>query len=235
MKNGTLFLLPVPLGENALHSLPEYLIQQFHQLDHFVAERAKTARRFLKEIKHPTPLPEIQIEELNKFTQAAELSQLLNPALQGHNLGLLSEAGCPGVADPGAQVVALAHELDIPVFPIVGPSSLLLALMASGMSGQQFCFHGYLPQKKPDLSRKLQLLEKHAGKLNQTQLFIETPYRNEAIFESCLQSLDASTKLCIACDLTLDTQYVQTHRIKEWKKRPKPELKKRPAVFLIGR
>ncbi|MCB0705927.1 MAG: SAM-dependent methyltransferase [Saprospiraceae bacterium] len=234
MKTGTLYLLPIPLGEDANHTLPEYLIQQFHRLDYFVAERAKTARRFLKEINHPKPMSEIHIEELNKHSQAEDLPFLLKPALEGHDLGLLSEAGCPGVADPGAQLIQLAHNRQIKVFPMVGPSSILLALMASGMNGQQFCFNGYLPQKKPDLIRKLQLLEKQALKFKQTQLFIETPYRNGAMFEACLEALAPNTRLCIACDLTLPTQYVRTCDIADWKKQPTPELHKRPAVFLLG-
>ncbi|MBR9922009.1 MAG: SAM-dependent methyltransferase [Bacteroidetes bacterium] len=235
MKTGTIFLLPIPLGDDAGHSLPDYLIRQFHQLDHFVAERAKTARRFLKEIQHPKPLPEIHIEELNKRSEAADLPFLLKPALEGHDLGVLSEAGCPGIADPGARLVGLAHDKGLKVMPFVGPSSLLLALMGSGMNGQQFCFHGYLPQKKPELIRKLQQLEKQSGKFRQTQLFIETPYRNTAMFEACLAALGPQTRLCIACDLTLPSEYIRTSTMIDWKKTPPPDLHKRPAVFLIGR
>jgi len=229
---GKLYLLPCPLGDGALETLPNYVVETLHRLTHLVAERAKTTRHFIKATNPTKPISEYQIEELNEHTPIAELENLLRPAMEGHDLGILSEAGCPGIADPGAKLVELAHRRGVEVVPLVGPSSILLALMASGMNGQSFAFHGYLSAKSPfdDLKRLEQLTIKH----RQTQIFIETPYRNKAVIEQALKVLQPNTKFCIAADLTLTTQFVQTKTIGEWRKAPLPELGKRPAVFLIG-
>lgn len=230
-KLGKLYLIPCPLGDDATETIPAYAVAILHRLTHLVAERAKTTRHFIKATIPPKPISEYQIEELNEHTPAAELEALLRPALEGHDLGVLSEAGCPGIADPGAKLVELAHRKGIEVVPLVGPSSILLALMASGMNGQSFAFHGYLSAKSPadDLKRLEQLATKH----HQTQLFIETPYRNKAIIEQALRVLQPSTKFCIAADLTLPTQFVQTKTIAEWRKAPPTGLDKRPVVFLM--
>ncbi|MBI5914629.1 MAG: SAM-dependent methyltransferase [Bacteroidetes bacterium] len=228
---GKLYLIPSPLGEDAIEAIPTYVVEVLHRLTHLVAERAKTTRHFIKKTNPPKPISEYQIEELNEHTPAAELENLLRPVLEGHDLGILSEAGCPGVADPGAKLVELAHRHGVEVVPLVGPSSILLALMASGMNGQSFAFQGYLSAKSPadDLKR----LEQLAVRLRQTQIFIETPYRNKAVIEQAMKVLQPGTRFCIAVDLTLPMQFVQTKTIGEWRKNL-PELGKRPAIFLIG-
>lgn len=232
-KTGKLYLIPTPLGEEGLYVLPQYLIDTLHKIKVLIAERPKTARHFLKATAFPHPLQELTYYELNKRTDAADFDSFLAPALQGNDIGLVSEAGCPGVADPGAAIVGLAHRKGIEVVPIVGPSSILLALMASGMNGQSFCFQGYLSPKKPLLAKELQKLEQLAKKQDQTQLFIETPYRNMGLIETAIQSLHPNTRFCIAADLTLPTQYIRTRQIWEWQKEGYPDLHKRPAIFLI--
>ncbi|MCF8244122.1 MAG: SAM-dependent methyltransferase [Saprospiraceae bacterium] len=231
-KPGKLYLIPCPLGDDAIETIPAYAVDVLHRLSHLVAERAKTTRHFIKATNPPKPISEYQIEELNEHTPVAELENLLRPALEGHDLGILSEAGCPGIADPGAKLVELAHRRGVEVVPLVGPSSILLALMASGMNGQSFAFQGYLSQKAlaDDLKRLEQLVAKH----RQTQIFIETPYRNRAVIEQAAKVLQPGTRFCIAVDLTLPTQSVQTKTIAEWRKKPLPELGKRPAIFLIS-
>ncbi|RMD72782.1 MAG: SAM-dependent methyltransferase [Bacteroidetes bacterium] len=230
-----LYLIPTPLGEQAIHTIPAYVIRHLHALRHFVAERARTARRFIKATDPPFAIAELHIEELNEHTPPDAIGRLLAPVRQGHPLGLLSEAGCPAVADPGALLVRQAHEEGIEVVPLVGPSSLLLALMASGFNGQQFTFHGYLPRKKDQLVRVLRRLEQEVQRHGHTQLFIEAPYRNVALFETMLQTLSPATALCIACDLTLETEWIRTRAVAQWQASPPPDLHKRPAVFLIGR
>jgi 16S rRNA (cytidine1402-2'-O)-methyltransferase len=233
MKKGKLYLIPSPLGEDALYPIPVHTIEILHNLTHLVVERAKTARHFIKKTNPPKHISEYQISELNEHTPDVEIEALLHPALDGHDLGVLSEAGCPGVADPGARIAAMAHRKGVEVVPLTGPSSILLALMASGMSGQQFCFHGYLSPRSHDLSKDLKRLEQLAAKNNQTQIFIETPYRNNNVAAQALNSLQPDTLLCIAADLTLDTQFIQTKSIAAWQKTPPPDLNKRPAIFLI--
>lgn len=230
---GKLYLIPAPLGEGAEHTLPRYAIDILHRLEVFIAERAKTARHFIKRTDPVRPFDELLFFELNKHTPPEAVAGMLAPAETGRDTGLLSEAGCPGVADPGAVVVALAHRRGIEVVPLVGPSSLLLALMASGMNGQQFCFHGYLPAQKGQVGRELKKLEQLSARYRQTQLFIETPYRNNQLVEAALGSLGPATRLCIAVDLTLPSEYIRTQTIAEWQKAPPPDLNKRPAIFLI--
>ncbi len=232
-KKGKLFLIPVSLGENSIFTIPEYVIEIIHSLDIFIAEKNKTARRFIKETGIKRPLQELIFFELNKYTKPEEWSDFLLEAESGKNIGLLSEAGCPAVADPGGEIVRLAHKKGIEIIPLVGPSSILLALMASGMNGQKFSFHGYLSPKRTELSKELKKLEKLSRQYKQTQIFIETPYRNKMVFETALNTLLPDTLFCIAVDITLATQQILTKSIKEWKKTTQPDLHKRPAVFLL--
>ncbi len=231
---GKLFLIPITLGEDALFALPQYVIDRIHLLDTFIVERAKTARRFIKTTQPSRPINELTIFELDKHNPHQGIDSFLQPALAGQDIGLMSEAGCPGVADPGARVVRKAHQLGIEVVPLVGPSSLLLALMASGMNGQQFCFHGYLSPKKGEMAKELKDLEQRVAKKYQTQIFIETPYRNQSVIEAALKVLSPETIFCIAADLTLPTQFIRSAPIRKWQKMEIPNLHKRPAVFLIG-
>ncbi|MGB0862003.1 MAG: SAM-dependent methyltransferase [Saprospiraceae bacterium] len=230
---GKLYLIPSSLGDNTVHSIPQHTVEVAHSLDIFIAERAKTARHFLKALQTPVAFNDMTFYELNKKTPPEDVAHFLKDAENGKNVGLLSEAGCPGVADPGAVIVQLAHQKGIEVIPLVGPSSILLALMASGMNGQSFAFVGYLGVKKGDRIRDLKRLEQLARKLNQTQIFIETPYRNMSLIEDMLTGLSPRTRLCIAANLTLPTEYIKTKTIQEWKKTKLPELHKQPAIFLI--
>ncbi len=233
MSKGKLYLIPTPLGEGALHTIPPYVIAILHQVQMIIAERGKTARQFLKASEPERPMQDFTYYELNKRTPPEQWQSYLDAALEGKDIGLLSEAGCPGVADPGAAIVALAYRKGIEVVPLVGPSSILLALMASGMNGQSFCFHGYLSPKKPQLAQELKRLESHARRHKQTQLFIETPYRNTSLVEVALQNLAPQTQFCIAVDLTLPMAFVQTQTIQDWQKSKLPDLHKRPAIFLL--
>lgn len=230
---GTLYLIPVPLGPTPPETaLPAPVCQQARQLRHFIAENAKSARAFLKSIQIGVPLQEIQIKELNEHTNAADLPRLLEDLRLGIDVGLVSEAGCPGVADPGADLVRLAHQENIPVAPLVGPSSLLLALMGSGLCGQRFAFHGYLPAKEEERAKKLKALEQESRRLNQTQMFIETPYRNGQMLESLARHLPPATLLCLASSLTLPQQRLRTQTIARWKEEEEATAKE-PTVFLF--
>ena len=240
--NGTLYLIPNSLGPGALDEvLPASVRQTTAQLDYFIAENAKTARAFLKLVSttHPLgkPLQEIEIRELNINTAASELPALLAPLLAGRNAGLVSEAGVPAVADPGADLVRLAHQKNIPVKPLVGPSSILLALMASGLNGQSFAFHGYLPTDSGQRANRLRQLEQRSRQEKQTQIFIETPYRNEAMLEAIANHCTSSTLLTVATDLTLETETVRTQSVQIWKNEITagrfPDFKKKPTVFLL--
>ena len=231
---GTLYLIPVPLGPTTpKDSLPANVLETIRPLTYFVVEEAKTARAFLKAAGTDTPLQALQIEELNEHTKADALDRLLAPLRAGNDIGLLSEAGCPAVADPGANLVALAQKENRRVVPLIGPSSLLLALMASGLNGQRFAFQGYLPAKEIERSKAIRDLETESRKRQQTQLFIETPYRNTAMFQSILQSCQPNTRLTVATDLTLTSEYVVTKTIQQWKKQTPPEIERRPTVFLL--
>jgi 16S rRNA (cytidine1402-2'-O)-methyltransferase len=236
---GTLFLIPNTLGdtETLASVLPEQVQQITSQLDYFVAENAKTARAFLKLIgaQHPLckPMQEIQIAELNVNTPAAALADLLAPLLAGRDGGLVSEAGVPAVADPGADLVRLAHQHKIPVRPLVGPSSLLLAVMASGLNGQSFAFNGYLPTDAAQRAARIKELELRSRKEKQTQLFIETPYRNAAMLEALIASCAPGTLVCVATDLSLPTETIRTMTAAQWKTAPAPDFHKKPTVFLL--
>jgi len=231
---GTLFLIPVPLGPTApQETLPTNVLAAIRPLTYFVVEQAKTARAFLKAAGTDVPLQELQLQELNEHTKANELDRLLEPLRAGHDVGLLSEAGCPAVADPGANLVALAQMENIRVVPLIGPSSLLLALMASGLNGQRFAFQGYLPAKEAERSKMLRDLESESKKRQQTQIFIETPYRNRAMFDAILHTCQPMTRLTVATDLTLPSESVLTRKIMDWKKQTPPEIERRPTVFLL--
>lgn len=229
-----LFLVPTPLGEGATASIPPYVADIISDLDVFIVEKAKTARHCIKAICPDVVLQNLLMEELNEHELKSAEIFFLEQIAKGKNIGLLSEAGCPGVADPGATIVALAHKKGVEVIPLVGPSSILLALMGSGMNGQSFAFNGYLGAKAENLLKDIKRLETQAIKFKQSQIFIETPYRNKNVLDVALKNLQPSTKLCIACDLSLPTQYIKTFTIADWKKTSLPDLHKRPAVFVIG-
>lgn len=231
---GILYLIPVPLGPTPpLESLPANVVAAVRPLTHFVVEQAKTARAFLKAAGTETPLQELKLSELNEHSRTEILDGLLAPLRAGHDVGLLSEAGCPAVADPGANLVALAQKENIRVVPLIGPSSLLLALMASGLNGQRFAFQGYLPAKDTERTKALRELESESRKRKQTQLFIETPYRNRAMFDAILLACQPETRLTVATDLTLPSESVKTRTIQQWKKQTPPEIERRPTVFLL--
>lgn len=230
---GKLYLIPTTLGEcDPTDVLPQTIKRTIEFIDDYIVENEKTARRFIKSIQPEKLQSQLRLSSLNKHTEASEHPKMLQPCMEGKNVGLMSEAGCPGVADPGAVIVKLAHEKGIQVIPLVGPSSILLAIMASGMNGQSFTFHGYLPIDKDEKKATLKSLEKQSSDKNQAQLFIETPYRNNKMLEDLLQALQPSTHLCIAADITLPTEYIKTMRISDWKK-VKIDLHNRPTIFIL--
>ncbi|MFY9310817.1 MAG: SAM-dependent methyltransferase [Bacteroidia bacterium] len=233
---GILYLIPTTLGDTAETAdvLPVKVNLVINTIDEYIVENEKSARQYLKKMGIQKPLQEIVLHPLNQHTEAKDISTYLNAIGEGKNIGIISEAGCPGVADPGAEVVKLAHEKNITVRPLVGPSSILLALMGSGFNGQSFAFHGYLPKERNERIKKIKELEKGAQQRSQTQLFIETPYRNNHMLDDIIASCDGNTKLCIACDITLPTEFIQTKTIAAWKKQL-PDINKRPAIFLIYR
>jgi len=234
MKAGKLYLIPVPLGPSPLlGSLPEPVLERARGLKHFVAENAKTARAFLKALPCDSPLQQITIRELNEHTPANVLPELLSPALSGSDLGLISEAGCPAVADPGSALVALAHREGVQVVPMVGPCSLVLALMASGLSGQSFAFHGYLPSEAQEREKRLRELEKESRQQQRTQIFIETPYRNRQMLAALMNICAPGTRICIATDLTLADEQITTRPVADWRRQQLPEINRRPTVFLL--
>ena len=230
----TLYLIPCPIAENALHTIPDYVREIARELDIFIVERAKTARHFIKSLNPPKPIQEMVFVELpdNREMEAAEQA-LMDAIKSGKNVGLLSEAGCPGVADPGAAVVALAHKNGVKVKPLVGPSSILLALMASGMNGQRFSFQGYLSPKRPELAKDLRRLETLSRQHDQTQVFIETPYRSAMVLEVALEALQPGTWFGVAQDLTGEGEFIRSLPVKDWKKMEVKTLEKLPAVFLV--
>ncbi|MDP1559694.1 MAG: SAM-dependent methyltransferase [Nitrosomonas sp.] len=230
---GTLYLVPAPLGDGDIAwVIPDAVRTCVAGLGHFVVEHPKTARKFLKQVGCNRPLQEIKMQVLDEHTQPHEILSLLDPLLAGSDVGLLSEAGCPAVADPGAGLVQIAHLKNIKVVPLVGPSSILLALMASGLNGQQFAFHGYLPVKDEARISRILMLEKSSLVDNQTQIFIETPYRNQKLLELLVQTCRDNTHLCIACDITLASEYIATKTVRTWK-HALPNINKKPAIFLL--
>ncbi len=233
-QQGKLFLIPTTLGsfDTIDRVLPDYNTKIIHSLDIFIVEQVRTARRFLSRLKHPVKIDDMEFFELNKHTNEDEVFSFLYGIKGGKSIGLLSEAGTPCVADPGASVVKIAHELGVEVVPLVGPNSIILSLMASGFNGQNFTFHGYLPIDKSALAKKLKDIEQKAQRANQTQIFIETPYRNNQMLSSIIKSCSPNTLLCIATDLTLPTESIITLPVLDWK-RKKHDFHKKPTVFLI--
>lgn len=233
-KSGTLYFIPVTLGDDNINKvLPPDVVSIAQHLDEFIVENEKTARHFLGSIKHSKPIRDLVLKTLNEHTADKDLPALLSTLIAGKDIGLMSEAGCPGIADPGAKLAALAHQKGIRVAPLVGPSSILLSLMASGLNGQRFTFLGYLPSDKATRITKLKEIEKHSKYVQETQLFIETPYRNQHMLEDILANCESETRLCIACNISLPDEYIVTKRIKEWKQITLPDLHKKPTVFLL--
>jgi 16S rRNA (cytidine1402-2'-O)-methyltransferase len=235
MPKGTLYLLPSGMGNNtASRIIPAYNVEVMATLKHFIVENGKTARAFLKDTVPGIVLQERNYYELNNHTHPNEYLALVKPLLAGEDVGLMSEAGCPGIADPGAEVVKIAHAQNIKVVPLVGPSSIFMALMASGFNGQSFAFNGYLPKDKSERKNKLKELERLANTRNQSQLFIETPYRNEQLWQELLQHLSPAMKILVACDITTDKEFIRSHYVADWKKGPAPDISKKPCIFGIG-
>ncbi|MFC4632466.1 SAM-dependent methyltransferase [Dokdonia ponticola] len=230
---GKLYLIPTTLGEtSALEVIPLSVKKVIELVDHYIVENEKTARRSIKAISPGKSQPKLQIKLLNKYTDELELPSYLDPCFEGISVGLLSEAGVPGVADPGADVVKIAHQKGIQVVPLVGPSSILMAMMSSGMNGQNFAFNGYLPIEQKQRKMELKRLEKLSFDTGQSQLFIETPYRNDKMLQDIVNSVHADTLICVACDITLPTEFILTKPASYWKNNM-PDLHKRPAIFII--
>lgn len=228
-----LYLIPVTLGDTAIDKvLPAHNREVIMHIKQFIVEEVRTARRFLKKVEPSIDIDGLTFYPLNKHTPQTDIAGYLQPLTEGQPMGVISEAGCPAVADPGADVVAIAQRKGLKVVPLVGPSSILLSVMGSGFNGQSFAFHGYLPIEPSERTRRLKTLEQRAYAENQTQIFIETPYRNRKLLDEILQTCKPQTRLCIAADLTCDTEYICTKRIKEWKGHL-PQLDKRPCIFLL--
>lgn len=234
---GTLYLIPCPVSDETApwDVLPAANRAVMDSLDYFIVENTRTARRFLAKAGIARPIDALEFRELNEHTAAGrEVEELVAPLLGGRSAGVISEAGVPGVADPGALVVEACHRRGIRVVPLVGPSSILLAMMASGLNGQSFAFNGYLPVKPPERAKAIRFFERRARSEGQAQLFIEAPYRNVKLMEQLLQTLGAETLLTVAMDLTAPGEFVATHPVAEWRRRALPEMNKRPAIFVIG-
>ncbi|MFC5044641.1 SAM-dependent methyltransferase [Aquimarina hainanensis] len=232
---GTLYLIPTRLGDDVpLEVLPISIKKVLEQVNHYIVENEKPARRFIKKISPSKSQKNLIIQSVNKYTDSSEIPSYLNPCLNGQSIGLLSDAGCPGIADPGAEIVRLAHEKGIKVTPLVGPSSILLAMMSSGMNGQNFTFNGYLPIDKNERKTTIKQLEKTSLEKQQAQIFIETPYRNDKMLEDLKSILHPTTRLCVACDITLTSELILTKTIKDWQKE-KVDLHKKPTIFIIQR
>lgn len=230
---GKLYLIPTTLGENdPMEVLPISIKDFIDKTNYFIVENEKTARRFIKKISPSKSQQDLRLETLNKHTAPEQLSDYLKPCLEGNDVGIISEAGCPGVADPGAEMVALAHQTGIQVVPMVGPSSILLALMASGMNGQSFAFNGYLPIDKTDKKKALKQLEKRSIDLGQSQIFMETPYRNNKLLQDLTSILQPHTLLTVATDITLAQEFIKTKTVKQWRTST-VDLHKRPTIFVL--
>jgi 16S rRNA (cytidine1402-2'-O)-methyltransferase len=230
---GKLFLIPNTLGESPVNNvIPAYNCEIINSIHFYIVENVRTARRFLSKSKINTKIDDLQFFVLNQHTTPEEFVQYLKPLYDGHHVGVISEAGCPVVADPGSEIVKIAHQNDIEVVPLVGPSSIFLALMASGFNGQNFSFNGYLPINQSDRNVKIKKDEQRSKSEHQTQIYIETPYRNNHLLDSLLTTLNGETKLCLAADITLETEFIKTKSVNQWKKQ-KPDLNKRPAIFLF--
>jgi 16S rRNA (cytidine1402-2'-O)-methyltransferase len=233
MSVGNLILIPTIISEGTEREvIPPIVSDKLKSIRHFLAEDVRTARRYLSSLKIYDTIESLDFSVLNKDTKETEIEKMFAPVFSGEHLGVLSESGCPGVADPGSLAVNFAHRKNIRVIPLVGPSSILLALMASGLNGQQFAFHGYLPIDSKECAQKIKVLEKESSSKGQTQIFIETPFRNNQVLKNLLQTLSGSTQLSIALDLTGKNEFIKTQAVSEWKKNI-PELPKEPAVLLF--
>lgn len=231
---GIVYLIPSLLGDSPVErSIPSFNKEIIQSLDEFIVEDVRSARRFLIKAGITKPIDSLTFHLLNEHTSPGETSHYLDSLLKGKNVGLLSDAGCPGIADPGAEVIRIAHKRNIKIVPLIGPSSILMALISSGMNGQKFSFHGYLPKRQPERSARIKQIEAEAYKEHQTQLFIEAPYRNDAMLQDILATCRPETLLCVAADLTLPTEYIRTMTIQEWKQQKK-NFNDHPAVFIIG-
>lgn len=231
-----LYLIPVTLGDTPHENvLPSYNAQIVGQIRHFVVEEIRTARRFLRRMDREFPIDECTFFEMGKHADSSRFAEYLAPISKGHSVGVISEAGCPAVADPGADVVSIAQKRNVRVVPLVGPSSMILAVMASGLGGQSFAFNGYLPVQDGDRAKRLKQLESRAWAEGQTQLFIETPYRNRKMFDTMCATLRPDTRMCIAAGITTSDEWIRTQTIRDWKRTGMPDLGKVPAIFLIGR
>ena len=230
---GKLYLIPTVLGDNApLEVLSISVKKIIENIDTYIVENEKAARKFIKTVSSGKSQASLNLYSLNKFTDPLEIPSFLEDCLAGNSIGLLSDAGCPGVADPGSEVVKIAHKQNIQVIPLVGPSSIILAMMSSGMNGQNFAFNGYLPIDKAERKSKIKQLERRSFEEQQSQLFIETPYRNNGILEDLSTVLHSETRICVACDFTLPSEYIKTQTAKDWK-HSKLDFHKRPAIFII--
>ncbi len=230
----TLYLIPTTLGDvPAADSIPLYTLELTKTLRHFIVEDVRSARRYLSKLRMPVAIDELTFYELNEHTPEEALGQLLQPLLSGNNVGLMSEAGLPAIADPGTNLVRLAHQKGIQVVPLVGPSSILLALMASGLSGQNFAFGGYLPVKEQERAQRIKQLEKRSIQEQQAQVFIEAPYRNVKLFDAFLSACNESTSLCLAMNLTLPDEWIKTQHISAWKKHRPDDINKKPCIFIM--
>ena len=228
-----LYLIPTTLGESeTTHVIPSDVSAIIRNIKYFIVENIRTARRYLRKLDPQLNIDELQFFELNQHTDHQIVESYLNPVSKGYDVGIISEAGCPGIADPGADVVKYAHTRHIRVVPLVGPSSILLSLMASGMNGQNFAFIGYIPVKPAERIKAIKEIERKSGIENQTQIFIEAPYRNNPLLTDLIKTLNDQTRLCVACDLTLETEFIKSQTIAHWRKEI-PDLNKRPAIFLI--
>ncbi len=235
MASGKLYLLPTTLGsETTQHVIPSEVMEIAKATRYFAVEDLKSARRYLRKLDREFPIDDSTFFILNKRTVPQDLNMMLKPLREGHNLAIISEAGCPGVADPGGNLVAMAHQQDIWVFPLVGPSSILLTLMGSGFNGQEFSFHGYLPRERKDRIRKLKEFESSARRTGMTHLFMDTPFRNMHIFEDLLNDLMDDTYLCVASNLTMPDERIKTRRIVDWRENAY-DFGKIPAMFAIGK
>ncbi len=234
---GTLYLIPCPIADDGdvWGVLPASNLEVMNSLDYFIVENTRTARRFLSRAKISNPIDTLEFVELNEHTHSAvEVEQMVSPLLSGRSAGVISEAGVPGVADPGALVVEACHNKGIRVVPLVGPSSIIMAMMASGLNGQSFAFNGYLPIKPPERAKAIRAFERRAQSEGQSQLFIEAPYRNVKLVEQLFATLAPATRLTIAMDISSEGEYILTQRVEKWRKSKLPELNKRPAIFIIG-
>lgn len=234
MNKGTLYMIPCPIGETPVWDvLPAVNLAVMRSLDYFIVENTRTARRFLSKAGIGKPIDALRFGELNEHTPPQDVERLIEPLLKGESAGVISEAGVPGVADPGAEVAALCHRHGIRVVPLVGPSSILMALMASGLNGQSFAFNGYLPVKPPERAKAIKHFERRAQAERQSQIFIEAPYRNAKLFDELLAACQPGTMLTVAAGITEPDEFIRTAPVAEWRRAPKPDINKRPAIFII--